>query len=378
MLQIGKLYKTHTDGQCRLCADITLNGKGATLWFGVEEEQESYLCADRSDAFVMAMLPAAMRGGYEIVCQTPMSERLHYQLLNYLVPTLCDAGDLYHPIRITAPLTAERVPNMGGVGTGFSGGVDCLYTVMSHGTGSEYPLTHLTLFNVGVFDGPAYRQAFRHSCHNARQFAEEMEMELVCLDSNICEVLPERYLDVVSYRLLAGVLALQNLFSVYLLSSTYDTSVLYFDLHGCYSHETLILHCAQTESLAIYSAGSGVKRIQKTTALAGWKPAHRWLHPCVYGHVGEKNCGHCKKCIREQSVYYALGVLDDFDAVFDVAAFKKALPQRLGFLIANRHVHMYDDAMELVESSGVKIPPIAYTFAEQFRKAMKNLEGKQP
>ena len=62
MLEIGKLYITHTDAQARLCADIILNGRGTTLWFGVEEDQADYLCDKRSDAFVMALLPAAMRG----------------------------------------------------------------------------------------------------------------------------------------------------------------------------------------------------------------------------------------------------------------------------------------------------------------------------
>lgn len=88
MLQIGNLYLQHTDGQARLCADITLNGRGTTLWFGVNEAQAEYLCPQRSDAFVMALLPTAMRGGYSITCETPMSERLHYQLENYLIPTL--------------------------------------------------------------------------------------------------------------------------------------------------------------------------------------------------------------------------------------------------------------------------------------------------
>ena len=37
MLQVGKLYIQRTQGHSRLCADITLNGRGTTLWFGVEE-----------------------------------------------------------------------------------------------------------------------------------------------------------------------------------------------------------------------------------------------------------------------------------------------------------------------------------------------------
>ena len=46
---------------------------------------------------------------------------------------LCAAGEMYHPVSIQAPLTSERLRNKRGVGTGFSGGMDSLYSVMTHG-----------------------------------------------------------------------------------------------------------------------------------------------------------------------------------------------------------------------------------------------------
>lgn len=380
MITIGNTYLIHKDGQVRLCADLTLNGKGTTLWFGVDEAYGEYLCHQRSDAFVMALLPTAMRGGYEIVCETPMSERLHYQLSNYLIPTLSDTCDIYHSVKIRATLTADRIPTAGAVGTGFSGGVDCLYTILTHGKDNPLPLTHVAVFNTGVFEGPAYREAFKHSCRNAQRFSEESGMPLVCVDSNISEVLPERYLDVFSYRLCAFALALQPLFSVYLLSSSYDASVFYINPHACDSYNALLIHCAQTETLTVYHSGSQAKRLEKTKALSAFPIAYRWFHPCIYGHVGERNCGHCRKCIREGSILYAMGKLDLFEAVFDIAGFKKSLPQHLGFLLANRDKSIYYDddiAVEFIEQSGITIPPSAHIFAKQFRRSIKNLQEKK-
>lgn len=373
MLQIGELYLQHTAGQVRACADITLNGRGQTLWFSVPEDQQEYLCTARSDAFVMALLPAAMRGGHCISCETPMSQRLHYQLENYLIPSLCASGDLYHPVSIQAPLASEGIKNRRGVGTGFSGGVDCLYSVMTHGADSQYPLTHLALFNVGVFEGPAFREGFQKSCQNAARFAREAGLELVCLDSNISQVLPERFLDVYSFRNLAGAMALQNLFSVYLLSSGHDFANFSFDLHNSATYDLLTVHCAQTESLAIYLSGGQIRRSDKLSALSDWPPSHRWLHPCVYGHVGEKNCGRCKKCVRDMTTLYALGTLERFDAAFDIPSYKKALPQRLGFVLANRGNYLYDETLSLLEDKGIAIPPAAYACEKQFRKALENL-----
>lgn len=377
MVSIGGIYLQHTDGQARLCADIALNGKGTTLWFGVDEAQGDCLCSERSDAFVMALLPTAMRGGHDIICQTPMSERLHYQLEQLLIPTLCAAGGLYKPMKIKAPVTAEKVQTRGGVATGFSGGVDSLHAIMTHGKDSPYPVTHLTLFNVGVFEGIAYREEFQKSCRNAQAFAGEMGLTLVGLDSNIPQVLPERYLDVCPYRLLAGALALQGGLSAYLISSTSDLCSFRFDLHAAESHEFFLIHCAQTETMSVYNAGVQVKRVQKIKAVSEWEPAHRWLHFCIYGNVGQKNCGRCKKCARDISTLYGLGVLERFAAVVDVPAFRKSLPRQLGLVLANRGESLYDEAATLVETSGVPVPRAAYVYAQQFRKDLENLREEQ-
>lgn len=377
MLRIKKVYITCTAGQARLCADISLNGRGTALWFGVDEKQSEYLCAERSDAFVMTLLPTAMRGGHQIICETPMSERLHYQLENYLIPSLCSAGDLYRPVSIEAPLTSERINGKNGTGTGFSGGVDSLYSIMTHGKDSTYPVTHLALFNVGVFEGEGYREGFFKSCRNAVRFSQETGLELVCLDSNLPEALPERFLDVYSFRNLAAAMALQGLFARYLLSSGHDIASFSFDLHNSATYDMLTVHCAQTESLSFYLSGGQTKRADKLKALSDWEPSHRWLHPCVYGHVGNKNCGHCKKCARDMTTLYALGTLERFEAVFDLPAYKKALPQRIGFVMANKGNHLYDETLALLEENGVAVPAAAYVFEKQFLNAMRNLSEAQ-
>lgn len=368
MLTIGNTYLIHKDGQARLCADLTLNGKGTTLWFGVAEAQEAYLCAERSDAFVMALLPSAMRGGYDIAFQTPMSERLHYQLSHYLIPTVCDAGDLYHPIKLSGPLTSERIANCGGVGTGFSGGVDSLYSIMRHGKDSDYPLTHLAVFNVGAFDGSEYQKNFMNACDDANTFAQEQNFNLVCLDSNIVDVLPENFLEVYSFRNLAGALALQDLFSVYLLSSDQAFSDFTFNFSNNGTYDLLVVHCAQTESLAVYSSGGQVHRHQKLEALSNWEPAHRWLHPCFRQRLRRRNCGQCKKCIHTMTVLHAYGVLDRFQPVFDVEAYKKSLSQNIGYLLTMQDKSFCEEAIEVLRERNVPIPAQAYAEAEKLQK----------
>ena len=372
MLKIGKTYLHHTDGQVRLCADISLNGRGTTLWFGVDEAQADCLCAQRSDAFVMALLPTAMRGGYTIQSESPVSRQLHYQLTNYLIPTLCQVGDLYHPVQIHAPLRAEPVKNAGGVGTGFSGGVDCLYTVMTHGADSAYPLTHIAVFNVGAFDGSEYRKNFQNACADATAFAKEQALNLICLDSNLAEALPEDFLEVCSYRNLAGALALQGLFSVYLLSSGIAFSKFYFNLGSGATYDMLSVQCARTENLTFYSSGGEVHRQEKLKALADWQPAHRWLHPCFRNRLTRGNCGKCKKCIHTMTELYAYGVLDRFAPVFDVAAYEANFSQNIGYLLTIQDQPFYQTALQLLKDRKIPIPAEAYEEAEKLRNQGRN------
>lgn len=377
MLNIGKTRIERVDGQSRLCADVTITNHRNTLWFSVDERQKNYLAVGRADAFVMAVLPTAMREGHDIVCEDEMSERLHHQLLDYLIPALVSAGNRYHSIHIAAPLTAAPYPNRGAVGTGFSGGVDSLYTIMTHGRECEYPLTHIAVFNSGVFEGEKHRETFRRACKDAERFAGEQGLETVFVDTNFYEALPERFLDVYSFRNLACALALQGLFSVYLLSSGHDIANFRFDLHNSASYDPLTVSCASMESLTFYLSGAEVKRWQKLEALSDWEPSWKWLHPCVYGEAGGLNCGHCKKCARDATTLYALRKLDRYSAVFDVKEYQKNIAARMGFVLANRGNHLYDETLGLLETQHIPIPPAAHIYEEQFRRAAENLKSSQ-
>lgn len=379
MLNIGKSYLKRLDGTTRLCADITIGRHRTTIWFSVESPQEDCLCIGRADPFVMALLPAAMRGGHEIVCEDPMSERLHHQLCCYLIPTLASVGTLYHNMSITAPLTAAAYPNQGAVGTGFSGGVDSMYTIMRHGPDSEYPLTHLALFDTGALLPEHSQEQRAKACNMAKMYAKEQNLKTILVCTNLEETLSgsERRPEVHSFRNLARALSVQGLFSVYLLSSGYDTANFKLNFHETAYYEPLLVPCASTEGLTFYHSGGEERRRDKLKCLTGWEPSWRWLHPCLRGPAGEMNCGRCIKCIRDLAVLYALGQLDCYRAVFDIEDFKKNLARRLGFVLGDYHLRTYDEASELLKKSGKPIPPAAYAYAKQFDRAIENLRAQE-
>ena len=220
-IHIGKSYLEHLpaddtqEAQTRLCSRIRIGNHETVLWFGVGAEQETALSIGRADAFVMALLPAAMRQSLDIVCDDPMSLRLHHQLMHDLVPAITYNGDMFHMIRINAEVSSEKISSTGVTATGFSGGVDSLYSVCMHGSDSLFPVTHLAVFNSGVFEGKKYRLEFLKACKNCGRFADENGLETIYVDSNLYELLDENYIQVATYRLLACALSVQGMVLLY-------------------------------------------------------------------------------------------------------------------------------------------------------------------
>ena len=113
------------------------------LWFAVPIEYKDYLCAERGDAFVVAMLWYAMIIGSDIESVAPLSEKMVFHITKYLIPALCTEENGYRRIKILGPTTDQPYKNIGGVGTGMSCGVDSLYTLHEYtkeGTPKKYRL----------------------------------------------------------------------------------------------------------------------------------------------------------------------------------------------------------------------------------------------
>ena len=358
MIKIGSVYRSQEKNRASLCASVTIREKEACVYFSVEQEYGSYLTDDRADAFVVGFLTTAMRLGEDIVCASPISRRLYYQLTNYLIPCMAANMEIYHPIAIHAPLTDAVLPCQKAVGTGWTGGVDCMYTLMTHLEAQEPSrrLTHLLIANVGTLeseDNPALLEIMAQKAKNG--IAAEMGLQVISVDSNLQLLQDENYLAVAGFRLPAAVLALQKLFGVFLHSGAYEFSKFSFDPENSAYYELLALSCYETDTTVFYSTGSQISRIQKLRELSVYPPAQKYLHPCIYAHI--ENCGKCGKCVRTEAALYALGTLERFDKVFDVDAFYQKLNDHLVDVLMNGHKQHYGEVLDEMKRNGIPMPP---------------------
>lgn len=368
-LVIGKTYLRQEAKRTLLCAPVTINEETHEAFFSVEQEFARYLTPERSDAFVVGFLTTAMRMGWDIECHTPMTKRLHYQIANYLIPPMANNMEIYRPISIHAPVCDEKLPCEKAVGTGWTGGVDSMYTLMNH-IELENPgqrLTHLVIANNGALESKENQKLLAHMAEKARNgVAAELGLQVITIDSNLQLLQEENYLAVAAFRLPAVILAVQKLFGVFLNSAGYEFDKFSFVQENSAYYELLPLQCFETDCTAFYSANGAIPRIQKLEELSAFPLAHKYLHPCIYAKR-EDNCGNCGKCVRTQAALYALGTLEKFRAVFPVDYFMENKIQFLAQIILKKDSQHYGEVLTQMQKNGMPIPPEAVRRAHVLR-----------
>lgn len=381
-LRIGKPFLRREAGQAVLCAQVTIQDRREEAWFSVEPEFAGYLTDDRADAFLVAFLPVAMKQGMDVFCDAPVTRRLYYQITQYLIPAMAANMDCYHPVAVharatDAPLCCERA-----VGTGWTGGVDSMYTLMTHLHPEEpgMKLTHLLVANVGTLESDHNTALLRYMAEKARGgIARELKLAVVAVDSNIQSLHQAQYLSVAAFRLPAAVLAMQKLFGVFLHSGAYEFSCFAFVPENSAYYELLPLSCFETDHTVFYSTGSQVSRIQKLRELSEFSFAKKYLHPCIYAQ--RDNCGKCGKCVRTQGALYALGTLDQFGAVFDLDAFYQSRDDHLASILAKKESQHYGEVLAVMKQRGMEFSPDVQRRARILRTAAavakKRLNAKE-
>ncbi|MCR5635809.1 MAG: hypothetical protein K6F76_01315 [Clostridiales bacterium] len=312
--------------------------KDHTLWFKVPKEYGKYLADEICDAFLVAMIYYAMATGSDIECKAPVSERLYYGITTHLIPLLCDKKYGYRKIKLTTKTTNKNYSTQHINGTGMSCGVDSMYTLMKY-TADDMPesfkLGALTYLNMGAVFHPSinsikdytldefYRKTDEISLQkleNAYAVGKLAGLPVIYVESNIDkDYYRGCYGYTGVYRNMACVLALSKYFSKYYCSSAgwprfYDPT-----LHDGSEHYELMMCPALSTDSVEFILSDQFTRIEKTTALANFEIAQKYLDVCF----NFDNCGKCQKCYRTLITLDVFGALDKYSECFDIEAYKK-------------------------------------------------------
>lgn len=305
-----------------------------SLWFAVPLGYGKYLCAERSDAFVIAFLWYAMVTGSDIRFEAPLSEKLHSGLTQKLIPAL--ARDGYRMIKLDGPLSDEPVWNEGGVVTGMSCGADAMYTL--HTYGGEYApegmrLTHLAYYHAAYmfpFVEPPYDvDAIIAETERMYEIPTAEHAGTVAVGHGLCFVEEWTNLDrdfyrggmIYSgmYRFLSCTLALEHLFSLFIISSSghghdLDQASLFVPTQN---YEDVICGNCMTETLRCMNSDHQT-RTEKLKAIADDPDFQRYAAVCFNDSEDGRGCGECIGCWKAMVPLDILGKLDSFGARFDL------------------------------------------------------------
>ena len=337
MITISKPGIDIKDGKARLSAMLDFDGDRHELWIEVDREYEAFLCAERSDAFVLGVIYYAMRYGHDISCEAPMTKRLYEQLTDQFLPALYKINgyrDSYqhgcgYRVRISAPLAPEVVHPEGGVavGSGVSCGVDSLHVFAVHPE-----ITHGCIWHAyGVVPGETQERrekAWRHLVGRAEEFCAATQKKLVVVDTNFDRqcVKSLQWDGMTTYGNLFCIFALQKMWSKYYVASGYDIGD--FHLKGSVStdpahYEYLLFALCGLSNFSICLDGVAQNRVQKVADLVKYEPATRFLNVCHEITEDGRNCSYgCAKCMRTMLDLDACGALEMFHAVFDVQYYR--------------------------------------------------------
>lgn len=334
MIRINRGYVSESNGLPTLFAEIDINSDRKDVYISVDSEYGKFLSPERADWALIGMIAYATRNNHDIICEAPVTEELLYNIREILIPTLLNNDRRNHPIKIQAKLAPplDKLPfaktNCGGVGTGFSCGVDSFHALLKN-LDSDYPsqnLTHLTFMNVGNFH-PGYgnripvvkEKIFEHS----QAVAAAVKLPIIKIESNFQRVItmPNGFYH--TFRSIMVVYALQKLWRVYYYASGYSFKD--FTLKGNWQndpayYDLLLLDLFSIANLRLISAGGEGDRNDKIDFIADNPLAQKYLHVCI--RTGG-NCGACEKCMRTLLSLDAAGKLDNFRDVFDIEKYLK-------------------------------------------------------
>lgn len=341
MITIGIPYISEIGEKVRMCADIEWDeNRSMPLYFEVDKEYEQYLCTERGDAFLVALLTPAMEYNCSIRSLAPISSRLYYQLTNYYVPIMARYNSKYlSNIKITAEISEGSLPSKHAVGVGFSGGVDSLYSIVKH-LYCEIPgfkLTHLLFSNQSntEINEQNKRSWFENERNKLVKIAEDFGLPMVCVYTNAIyfysyPCFTFGHFNTLGYT--ACVFALMKLFGIYYQSSSFSMRDFNINLStfGSAACDIFNLKCLTNENIAFYSTGTEATRLEKVSYIADNQTVQKNLNVCSAAVGGsynssEKaiNCGICKKCMRTVCELYALDKLDKYENTFNLNIFKK-------------------------------------------------------
>lgn len=353
------------------------------LWFELEKEYEKYITLENSDAGLVTLLLLAMKRGENIEVEGKVSEKLYYNIKNYIMNALNLANKEWEKIDIKVQsLNSEKVQNSKNVGTGLSCGVDSLSTIYNHEEFGEsnFKVNYFTFLNAGShgeFGGEKARKVFRERYELVKKYPTQNK--IITIDSNMNEILMMNHQLTHTLRSIGCILNLQKLFKYYYYASTYRFEN--YELKNSIdtgNYDILLLPLLSTETTTFYSSVSQYTRIERTEIITKHPESYFNLNVCV-SHQAQ-NCSVCPKCLRTEITLDLLGKLNLYKNVFDLEKYNKVKNKYIGYILYSKKNNIFSNEiyeLMLKKKYNINLITYIYKFLYMGKYFIKNILEKR-
>ncbi len=358
-MRVGQARLVDHGRDVRIVASVEQGGHKQDLWYSVGREHAQWLTTERLDAFLVALLPLAMKNGEDICVEGAVSEKLYYNLTNYSMRILTLIMPALRPVRVM-PESLDRgrlLRTEGCVVTGFSGGIDSFCVLADHFYGDVpegYKITHLVFNNVGSA-GAGGRSLFEDRYAGLLPFTKELGIPFIKVDSNLDEVLNMSFPRTHTMRNVSAILTMQKLFAKYLYASGVSYCDCFVDGAPDMAYtDPIMAPLLSSEITECIPTGAQYSRAEKTERVAVIALSHEYLNVCTSTSPGG-NCSACYKCLRTQLTLEVLGKLHLYSKVFDLSRYHEVRSSYIDQVLSSTN-HFDREIANLARKRGHRFP----------------------
>lgn len=351
------------------CQVTLKDGRSRPLFYSVPSEHRDLL-TDRIDAALVGLIIPAMDRGEDLHLEGPVSVDLLHQVQTdyaYLLTLLYDTPG---EVKVSSEEVASMTAPASGVATGFSGGVDSFSTLADHyfsNIPDSLRISHLLFNNVGSH-GLGGERLFRQRYERLIPVAEKLNLPFIPVNSNL-DSFNEYGFELNEPPRNASVpLLLQQGIGRFLHSSAYpypEVGVHSGSLHAATHADPITLPLLSTSRVRMFPAGVRYTRSEKTMQIAELPLTHTSLDVCVSlgrSDSGPPNCSACWKCLRTLLTLEIGGVLDRYEAVFDLDIYRRRREWYMASVLASRD-SLSRDILAFARARGFSFPSSARALA---------------
>ena len=357
MIVINTPYIEQNINEVIVFSDIESKNSIKKLWFKVSNFDENLILTEHADAFVVGVLFYALQCGEDIHIRGKVSQKLLHNINNYLIPALCLSNSHFKNIQVTSDqISGSNLCIQDVAATGISCGVDSFATYFKHSNEERpYKIEYLTFFNVGShgdFGGERAREIFNERFKQAKEFAKDINLPIIKIDSNLSEFLKSRFINTSTLRNVACVILIQKGIKNYYLASQNRFDYFKLNKFNSQDFDTLLLPLLSTESTTIHSAVSNLKRTERTLFISEFPLTYKHLDVCTNPNASndKNNCSICSKCMRTQLTLDLYGKLNLYKPVFHLEKYFEMRDRYIAEVYNSRNLDPFStDLFELIK-----------------------------